>query len=374
MTHSDCLIVGAGPAGCIGGIILARAGWQVTIIEQHRFPRGKVCGECISSLGIDVLRRNSLAPHLPHPVQLSHAAICSPRGREAKFKLGTRMWGLSRSVLDEALLEAARAARVTVWQPARCESIDAPTARVVVRDLLSNRIKTIDASYVMLADGKRALAPPRPPATADLGIKAHFEKVNDERETISLFGFDGHYCGLAPIEDCKWNLAMSIPAARVRQFGGDVDAIFADMLKRNASLSRRLANARRIGGWMASALPRHAPPDRMRGRVIPIGNAAGALEPIFGEGIGLAMRSAELAAMALVSGRRDRLARLPREFARLWTWRRFTARATALAVSRPSSAELLVAMLNQTQSIVPAIIPWLGISRFDAEIALLSPR
>src|SRR5262245_33483446 len=51
------LIIGAGPAGTVAGIILARGGWRVTLVEQHRFPRDKVCGECLSALGIDVLAR-----------------------------------------------------------------------------------------------------------------------------------------------------------------------------------------------------------------------------------------------------------------------------------------------------------------------------
>ena len=57
----DVVIIGAGPAGSIAAIILARAGIDVVLIEQHRFPRDKVCGECLSALGIDVLRRLRLS-------------------------------------------------------------------------------------------------------------------------------------------------------------------------------------------------------------------------------------------------------------------------------------------------------------------------
>src|SRR5690242_730212 len=54
------IVIGAGPAGSIAAMLLARAQWDVTLVEQHRFPRDKVCGECLSSLGVDVLTRLDL--------------------------------------------------------------------------------------------------------------------------------------------------------------------------------------------------------------------------------------------------------------------------------------------------------------------------
>jgi flavin-dependent dehydrogenase len=74
--------------------------------------------------------------------------------------------------------------------------------------------------------------------------------------------------------------------------------------------------------------------------VIPLGNAAAALEPIGGEGMGLALRSAELAANALADG--GSVENLRRAFDHLWHARRLAARAAAWVVSRPaiSSAAL----------------------------------
>ena len=57
----DAAIIGAGPAGAIAAIELRRLGLDVLLIEQHRFPRDKVCGECLSSVGIDVLEELGLA-------------------------------------------------------------------------------------------------------------------------------------------------------------------------------------------------------------------------------------------------------------------------------------------------------------------------
>src|SRR2546423_14900087 len=45
----DAIIIGGGPAGATAGILLARAGWRVVIVEKAAFPRRKVCGEFISA-------------------------------------------------------------------------------------------------------------------------------------------------------------------------------------------------------------------------------------------------------------------------------------------------------------------------------------
>ena len=51
----DAVIVGAGPAGSTAAILLARAGWSVALVEKQRFPRRKVCGECLAASNLPLL-------------------------------------------------------------------------------------------------------------------------------------------------------------------------------------------------------------------------------------------------------------------------------------------------------------------------------
>lgn len=57
----DSLIVGGGPAGAATGLLLARAGWKVTLVERKRFPRRKVCGEYLSATNMPLLRHLGIA-------------------------------------------------------------------------------------------------------------------------------------------------------------------------------------------------------------------------------------------------------------------------------------------------------------------------
>jgi len=53
--RADALVIGAGPAGAAIAILLARAGWEVILVEQDPYPRGKVCGECIAAGSLSLL-------------------------------------------------------------------------------------------------------------------------------------------------------------------------------------------------------------------------------------------------------------------------------------------------------------------------------
>src|SRR5690606_38504066 len=163
-----------------------------------------------------------------------------------------------------------------------------------------NHVEEIDTDLVLLADGKGTLLQEKPATTGDLGLQAHFEGVEADDRTIALFGLRGHYAGLAPAADgaggVTWNLASSVPQRRVRAFAGDHDALLAAMRRENAALDAALASARRLGHWHACPLPRFGVRRAWPDGVIPIGNAAAALEPIGGEGMGLAIASALLAA------------------------------------------------------------------------------
>jgi flavin-dependent dehydrogenase len=188
----DVTIIGAGPAGSAAAILLARRGWDVTLIEASRFPRDKVCGECLSAIGYDVLARMGLARAFRDrgAVELTRTAIHATANRSLQLDLPAPMWGLSRRALDQWLLETARDAGAVVRQPARCEGIETTRHQLSlrVRDVSDNSVETLHPCSVLLADGKASFAPDAPAPTGDFGIKAHFENVDGPRDTIELFG------------------------------------------------------------------------------------------------------------------------------------------------------------------------------------------
>ena len=136
---------------------------------------------------------------------------------------------------------------------------------------------------------------------------------------MTLYATAASYGGLAPIEDGKWNAAFAVPAALLKDHAGDIAASFAALRQSNRRLDRALASAEQIAPWLAAPLPRFAVRDTWPPNVIPLGNAAAAIEPVGGEGMGLALRSAELAVEAIVSNQRDLLAS---QYSEIWQRRR----------------------------------------------------
>ena len=253
------------------------------------------------------------------------------------------MLGLSRSQFDGFLLQAARKCGANVLQPARCEGIEKGTrATLHVRLLDSNAVVTFEADYVIIADGKGALPGATPPPTGDFGIKAHFQEIDGPRDAIELFGCNGLYGGLAAIEGGCWNAAFSVPAERLKSHRGNIAKLFAEIIGENRILRQRMSRAREVGNWLASPLPRFAVKNHWPKAVIPAGNAAAALEPIGGEGMGLALQSAELAASSLLAGGDLPLSN---RYQSLWG-SELSCCAAALLVSRPKLADTLVPILR----------------------------
>ena len=360
----NAIVIGAGPAGSLAAILLARAGARVTLIEHARFPRDKVCGECLSALGRSVLKRHDLEAELLHAgaIELTHTRLISSDS-SVTLDLPQPMLGISRAVLDQHLLSKAHAAGVGVLQPWRVESLMPPPSpglpeegvllppfpvireRVGVRarDLTHNVIDELHADYIVLADGRGSFLNDKPAFTGDLGIKTHYVDIEAMPNTITLYAVAGCYGGVAPIEGDRWNVAFSVPAERVKRAGGDVARVFDDLMRTNPTMMTHFANARRTGDWLAAPLPRYAPRTDWPVHVIPLGNAAGAIEPIGGEGMGLALRSAELAVEAILT---DRLDRLPAQYEKLWRKRRLFCRLGAMAMSNRTTASLSIDLLN----------------------------
>lgn len=344
------VVIGAGPAGAICTLLLARAGIPATLIEQHRFPREKVCGECISAMGIEVLSRLGLDDLLRSAgvVSLTQALIHAPNGSTAEIPLSHPMWGISRRAMDELLRDQAVAAGAELLQPARCEAIEhGPQIVIRVRSLETNQISELRPTILVLADGKRAAR-----QTGDFGLKAHFRGIRAPRDAISLFGVDGSYGGIAPIEDRLWNLAFSVPGRRIHDSSGDLDRLFDKIRSENPQLQHQMADAARVGRWLVSPLPRFGVASSWMRATIPIGNAAASIEPIGGEGIGLAIASAELAAKSLIDAfKRNAMPDthgLRSAYRKLWRMRSMACRLAGLTLSSPSCCNAIIPLLDRS--------------------------
>ena len=362
----EAIVIGAGPAGSTAARCLARRGVEVTLVDAGRLPRDKVCGECLSALGLATLGAVGLGDVLreARPIELVAASVYPTRGRPLTLPLPRPMAGITRWTMDRLLLDSAVSAGVTVLEKSRATRVE-PGDRPTVHVRGPDGERTLTADAVFLADGKGTLpgaaTTPTPRPTGDLGVKAHFRGVELPADQIALFGVRGHYGGIAPVSDIGnppaptatrrvaagdvlWNLAFAVPADRVARHAGSFDSLLDVMKGENARLAHALRDATVAGGWLASPLPRFAPrpAEGWPPGVIPIGNAAAALEPVGGEGMGLAIASAAMAVEHVLAG--GSTDALQAKYVRLWRRRRLACRAIAQLVSRPAVAVPAIAL------------------------------
>jgi menaquinone-9 beta-reductase len=270
-------VVGSGPAGAVAALAALAEGSAVTIYEQARLPRHKVCGEFLSPEVACTLTALGLWPVFTaaKPASITRAAL-HLGGREKRFVLPEPAYGLSRRSLDQLLLgEALRRGAVLV--PERRASV--PTA---------------DAALVV-AHGRSTADPPR---TRLYGFKTHYRRADlgVPDDTVELHFFGNGYAGVSPVEGGEVNVCGLLPEADLRARGFQPDALLPELLR------ARLGGLQRCFPWLLTGPLVFRSRFRSDAGVYMAGDALGFVDPFTGSGILAAMLTGRLAGAAASRG------------------------------------------------------------------------
>jgi len=290
---------------------LAAAGVQVVLLERAAFPRDKPCGDGVTARGLAVLARTGLgewASQFPMPEVLR---FTSPDGQVLDVRPETGdgyCYGrtIPRRLLDARLAQAAVEAGVRLVEGTRVRGVrraDGPVARVIADGL------EVSAQLVILADGSHA------PVTRRLGL------VQEPPELVAIrqyFAGDSGppgrpeihfqrwvvpgYTWLFPMGDGYVNVGTGTFTWRVRRGEVTLREVLARFVADHPATEGRLARAEPIGPVRGHPLRTclgntctHAE------RVLVVGDAAGLVNPLSGEGLASALESGELAAAHAVA-------------------------------------------------------------------------
>lgn len=314
MRMFDVLIVGAGPAGSIAAIVLARAGARVCLIDRASFPRPKLCGDTVNPGALAILRRLGIAACVePHALRLDGMVVTGDSVRvEGRYPEGSHGIALARELLDGMLVSAAVRSgvefrdRVRAGAPIAEERGDVMRVNGASCASRGERRFDISARVTLAADGRRsslALAlgltrHPRHPRRWAVGV--HAGGVADTGRVGEMHIRRGHYLGVAPLPGGLASLCLVRPAEgpedAFRDPAGTLRGAFAadPMLRDRVARAEFVSSPMVLGPLAVDEVPRVHPPDGL----LLAGDAAGFVDPMTGDGLRFALRGGELAAHA----------------------------------------------------------------------------
>ncbi len=302
MRRTSALIVGGGPAGSAAAIGLARAGLRPLLIERDRETRDLLCGGFLSWATVARLNALGVDPATLGAQQIATVALYAA-GRSAEARLPHAATALSRRSLDIALLREADAAGAAIERGV--------TARVYEQDRLRlDGGEEIECASLVLATGKhdlRGVSRPRAEGDAAIGLRwrlgASPQLTRLVGGRIELHLFRAGYVGLVLQEDGAANLCLAMRQSRFAELERSSERVLAALTDECPALADRIAAAGSIGpanavanvpyGWRA----RTTTPAVYR-----VGDQAGVIPSLAGEGISIALASGSAAAEAIMCG------------------------------------------------------------------------
>ena len=364
MKSKKVLIIGGGLAGLTAAIHLAKSGIAVTVIEKHSYPRHKVCGEYISNevlpyfdwLGLDLTGIKATT--------ITDLRFSTVAGHVITTTLPLGGFGISRFALDEYLYQEAlsNGCQIIIDQ---VENVDFDKD---IFTISTQSNQTFTADLVLGAFGKRSnidLKMKR--AFMDrkskwLAVKAHY-LANITNNMVSLHNFDGGYCGVSKVENDVVNVCYLVNYDAFKKYKNITDfqefvmtknPHLKDLFTNSNLLFEKPLTISQISFDKKQAVEDH---------IIMIGDTAGLIHPLCGNGMAMAIHSAKIASELIIKYNNNTIesrAALEKEYQKKWKHtfnKRIQAgRFLSLILENKTSANLVLKMVTTFKFILPYII------------------
>ena len=296
MTNQAVVIIGGGLSGLTAAIQFAKDKYSVIVIEKNEFPKHKVCGEYISnevlpylkSLGIDI---ESLQPTTINKLSFS---LVSGKTLQAKLPLGG--FGISRYALDQYLYNYAI--------QLGCKIVQETVVDINFQQdefTISTNLNEYKARLVIGAFGKRSNLDIKLKRSFIqkhshwLGVKAHYS-LDFPDDLVGLHHFKGGYCGVSKIENNLVNICYLANYDTFKRYKS-IEDYQINVVYKNPNLKAVFEKAAiQFEKPLTISQISFEKKKSVENHILMIGDTAGLIHPLCGNGMAMAIHSAKLAA------------------------------------------------------------------------------
>ncbi|TLV03592.1 NAD(P)/FAD-dependent oxidoreductase [Dyadobacter luticola] len=329
-----CAIIGGGLAGLCLAIQLADKDFSVILFEKNTYPFHKVCGEYISLESRDFLKELGLPFESLNLPIINKLGVSSERGFMLEHDLQLGGFGISRYSLDNYLFQIAEKKGVTVLQNCKVRNQqDFGTGFHQVQTNLGDfRAKAVCGSYGKYTpnfmggqDAGKELD-----SANYIGVKYHI-KSNLAANRIELHNFQDGYCGISKVDQDWHCLCYLTTAKNLRAHGKNVKEMERHILHRNPFLKTYFTESEFIYDQplIISNVQFSKKHTDLNGAFL-LGDAAGSITPLCGNGMSMAMRASKLleAELTLYFGKKQTKEEAREHYKAAWN-KAFLSRITA---------------------------------------------
>lgn len=298
----DVAIVGGGLAGLSLAILLARKSYRICLFEKETYPFHKVCGEYISMESWDFLSGLGLPLadwNLPIIQQLM---VTAPNGESITELLPLGGFGISRFKLDAALAVIARKENIDIFENTKVNSIHFDNEHHRIETSAGLFLSTVAcACYGKKSNldvkWKRSFL--KQHNQNYVGVKYHVKASLPDKQ-IALHNFPGGYCGISKIEEGRFCLCYLTTSDNLRTSGQSISVMEEKILRQNPVLRQLLDEVVVLFDEPVTiAQISFAKKSQTENHVLCIGDAAGMITPLCGNGMSMALHASKIASESI---------------------------------------------------------------------------
>lgn len=363
----DIAIIGGGLAGLCAAIHLG-SHYNVLLIEKQPYPSHKVCGEYISNEVLPYLKSLGIDPIKNGAKNIKNFEMSTHNGSLIKAKLPLGGFGISRYTLDQLLFEKVKTTSTTLQDTVTSIDLKNHEAGAKIFQIQTKSDVTYTAKYVLGAFGKRSnldvqlkrsfIAKKSP----WLGVKAHY-KLDAQEDLVALHNFEGGYCGVSQVENGIVNVCYLTTYNSFKKVG-DISAFQKEIMSKNSHLKRVFEKG--VCLWdkpLSISQISFETKEPVKDHILMIGDSAGMIHPLAGNGMAMAIHSAKLVAELLIKEdvtKEENRPFIEAMYTETWNktfkYRLQTGRRVQRLLLNPTATRVSLKAAKLFPAIVPAII------------------